>query len=146
MRSLIVDDSMTNAKMLKSFLSPFGECDIVTNGKEAIEVYNNSLESDNLYHLICLDIMMPEMNGQIALVKLRQIEDEKKILNHDRVKIIMVSGAPLRENLINAFKGRCDAYLPKPFSKNGLFRHLYSLELVDPDTLIKNLLNIKITK
>ncbi len=146
MRSLIVDDSMTNAKMLKSFLSPFGECDIATDGKEAIEVYTNSIESDTLYRLICLDIMMPEMNGHAVLSKLRQIEDENNIPSRNKAKIIMVSGAPLKENLINAFKSRCDAYLPKPFSKNGLFRHLYTLELIDPDTLIKNLLNIKTAK
>ena len=146
MRSLIVDDSMTNAKMLKSFLSPFGESDIVTDGKEAVEVYTDAIESDTLYSLVCLDIMMPEMNGHDVLVKLRQLEDENKMASRDRAKIIMISGAPLKENLISAFKSRCDAYLPKPFSKNGLFRHLYTLELVDPDTLIKNLLNIKTAK
>ena len=58
------------------------------NGKEAVEAVRNALETVEPYNLICLDIMMPEMDGQQALREIRDMEEARGIIakrskNHD---------------------------------------------------------------
>ena len=44
MRVLIVEDDFTSRKLLQKFLSPYGDCDIAVDGKEALEAYKMSWE------------------------------------------------------------------------------------------------------
>ncbi|MBT8338925.1 MAG: response regulator, partial [Desulfatitalea sp.] len=67
MRTLIVEDDPISSKILFNVLSRYGSCDVAANGNVAVKVFQRSLEETNPYHLICMDIMMPELNGQDAL-------------------------------------------------------------------------------
>ena len=59
---LIVEDEFISRTLLKEMLHPFGDCDVVTNGVEAIERPGKSYSSPvQDYDLVCLDIMMPEV-------------------------------------------------------------------------------------
>ena len=89
MRVLVVEDDFTSRKILQKILGPYGEVDIAVNGLEAIQAFNQSLDGNNLYDLICMDIMMPEMDGQTALKKIRAIEKERGIQPAQEVKVIM---------------------------------------------------------
>ena len=48
---------------MASFLSKYGECDITVDGMEAVDAFMMALEDKEPYDLICLDIMMPVMDG-----------------------------------------------------------------------------------
>ncbi|HBN09144.1 MAG TPA: response regulator, partial [Cyanobacteria bacterium UBA8530] len=61
MRILIVEDDFTSRRLLQKILAPYGECEIAINGKEAVSAVELAWGEDAPYHLICLDIMMPEM-------------------------------------------------------------------------------------
>jgi PleD family two-component response regulator len=67
MRTLIVEDNHTNRLLLQSVLSIYGECHIAVNGREAVAAFRVAQERGKMYDLICMDIMMPEMDGQTAL-------------------------------------------------------------------------------
>lgn len=73
MRILIAEDDFASRKMLLKFLSTFGECDVTVDGMEAIDAYLMALEEDNPYDLVCLDVMMPIMDGYQALKNIREI-------------------------------------------------------------------------
>ncbi|MCA1987263.1 MAG: response regulator, partial [Desulfovibrio sp.] len=66
MRVLIVEDDFTSRKLMQTILSPYGDCDVAVNGREAVEAFQNALNSAKPYDLVCMDIMMPEMDGQEA--------------------------------------------------------------------------------
>ena len=38
MRSLVVEDNLTNRQLLLKLLSPFGETEVAVDGKEAVEI------------------------------------------------------------------------------------------------------------
>ena len=67
MRTLIVEDDFTSRLLLQTYLSRFGECHVAINGVEAVEAFRMSKKNGAGYDLICMDIMMPEMDGQTAL-------------------------------------------------------------------------------
>jgi two-component system chemotaxis response regulator CheY len=131
MKILIVDDEFTSRKRLITFLSEYGNCEIAVNGKEAIEAFNNAQNEGESYDLICLDIKMPEMNGQDVLKEIRKIEQENNQTGLDGVKIIMTTALDDIDNIKNAFREQCEAYLIKPVSKEKLIATLEELGLLN---------------
>lgn len=114
MRILIAEDDLAGRKFLFKFLSQYGECDITIDGKEALEAYLMALKTKNSYDLICLDIMMPKVDGVRVLKAIRDIENQSGISNSDRVKIIMTTALAETSYVYNSFETGCEAYASKP--------------------------------
>lgn len=130
MKTLIIDDDFTSRKLLSKILSKYGETDVAVDGKEAVKAFKISLDENNPYDLLCLDIMMPEMNGQETLKEIRRLENEKGIYGLDGVKIIMVTALSDSQNICTAFREQCEAYIIKPIEKDKLLKKLYDFKLV----------------
>ncbi len=129
MKTLIVDDDFTNRLLLQTFLGRYGECHIAVNGREALEAVQAARVSGHKYDLICLDIMMPEMDGQAALRAIREDEAHSGIFSKG-VKVIMTTALGEVKDVITAFRGLCDAYLVKPINTARLLEELKGLDLV----------------
>ncbi len=124
MRILIVEDDFTSRKLLQNILSPYGECDIAVNGKESVEAFEAALDEGKAYDLVCMDIMMPEMDGQEALKRIRAIEKKRGLRGPDEAKIVMTTALDDPKNVVEAYyKGGATSYIPKPIDKH-LFIHL----------------------
>ncbi len=131
MKILIAEDDFASRKVIHSLLKPYGDCDIVVNGKEAIDAFQQTMDDGQKYDLVCLDIMMPEMDGKEALKKIREIETEKKIYGSDHVKAIMTTALKDSKNVMESFKSQCDAYIVKPIRKDKLLAQLKAMGLVN---------------
>lgn len=130
MRTLIVEDDFTSRILLQSFLSQYGDCHIAVNGKEAITAFRASQQSGETYDLICMDIMMPEMDGQTAIREIRAIEESGGTLSSNGVKIIMTTALDDVKNVMQSFRHLCDAYVFKPIDTGKLRGYLQELHLV----------------
>ncbi len=130
MRILIVDDNFMNRNYLLKLIQPLGECNVAVNGVEAVDGFCNSLETGELYDLICMDIMMPEMDGHQALAKIREIENENGIDEKDQVAVIMTSANSDHDSILKSFRNKCEAYLMKPIMRDQLFAELEKLGLM----------------
>lgn len=131
MRILIVEDDFTNRVVLQKYLSAYGECDIAVNGEEAVQAHQLALDEANPYQLICLDIMMPTLDGNEAL---KIIRDKEKLLNvspEKEVKIIMVTALDSPHDVFDSYySGGCTSYLIKPIQKSTLIAQLKDLKLI----------------
>jgi two-component system, chemotaxis family, chemotaxis protein CheY len=130
MRTLIVEDDFTSRILLQSYLSQFGECHIAINGLEALEAFRAAQKSGQRYDLICMDIMMPEMDGQTAVREIRAIEEAGGTLSSNGAKIIMTTAVDDVKNVMKSFNSLCDAYLFKPIDTQKLLGHIRELHLV----------------
>lgn len=130
MRILIAEDDFASRKFMLRFLSKYGECDVTVDGEEAIEAFSMALESGEGYDLICLDIMMPQMDGYQALKKIRDIEQEKGIPEEKAVKIIMTTALNEGKNVTKAFGLGCTAYAGKPIDQDKFENELRKLDLI----------------
>ena len=128
---LIAEDDFTCRKLLQMFLSEYGDCFIAINGHEAVKAVKSALDEGQPYDLICLDIMMPEMDGHEALEAIRQIENEHGIAGLDGVKVIMTTALGDSKNVIGAFRTGCEAYIIKPVAKEKLLEEMEKLGLVN---------------
>jgi two-component system chemotaxis response regulator CheY len=129
MKILIVDDDELCRVMLSDMLDDLGECDQAKNGSEAIDAFARALSECAPYDLICLDIIMPEIDGLQVLKKIRAIEVENKVVFPDSVRVIMVSSMSDLEHIMASFDSRCEAYMIKPFERKQLINHLSLLGL-----------------
>jgi two-component system chemotaxis response regulator CheY len=130
MRILIVEDEFTSRAILLKFLSSYGVCEVAVNGKEALSAVENAITENEPYDLICLDIMMPELDGREVLKTIRDSENKRNIWGQDAVKVIMTSGKSDPKSIIGSFKDGCEAYLYKPIDKQKLINHLSELGLI----------------
>ncbi|NDV27595.1 response regulator [Desulfovibrio sp. JC010] len=128
MRVLIVDDDFYCRNMLHEIMKPYAQCDIAVNGEEAVFAFKKGLESGNAYDLICLDLMMPEMDGQQALREMRSIEKDFKVEEDGAVKVIVTTMLDDRKETHDAFfLGGATSYLVKPIEEDKLVKELKNL-------------------
>jgi two-component system, chemotaxis family, chemotaxis protein CheY len=130
LRILIVEDEFGSRKLMQKFLSPYGVCDLAVDGEEAVEAFTLAMKEEEPYDLICLDIMMPKKDGQTVLKEIREIEERHNITGLDGVKIIMTTALNDSKNILEAFKSQCEAYIPKPISKQKLLEEMRALGLL----------------
>ncbi len=114
MKILIAEDDLASRKFLSKFLSHYGECDLVVDGLEAIDAYMMAIREKNLYDLVCLDIMMPKIDGVKVLKTIRDLEIQYGVLPEKRARIIMTTALAQAEFVNKAFEYDCDAYASKP--------------------------------
>lgn len=131
MKVLIVEDDFASRVLMQGLLQPLGVCHTAANGKEALFAFETAVHSGEPYDLICLDIMMPEMDGQIALKELRHIEDKAGILASDGVKVVMMTALDDKDNVMQAFREQCDAYIVKPIQREKVMETLRSLGMIE---------------
>lgn len=127
---LIVDDDFFSRQLLKSMLLPYGNLDIAVNGEETLTAVKVAIEKGEPYDLICLDILMPVMDGQETLKQIRKFEKEKGIHGLDGVKIVMITGVNDNRNVLDAFNTGCEGYIKKPLDEDKLFELLKTLGLI----------------
>lgn len=125
MKILIAEDDFISRKLLNLLLSPLGEVDIAANGNEAFIAVKMAFENNQPYDLICLDILMPEIDGIVALKKIRQIEAQKGINPEKRSKIIMTSSVSDKKYVMAAVQANCDGFLVKPIDKDRLYNEIH---------------------
>lgn len=130
MRILIAEDDFASRKFMLKFLSKYGECDITVDGEEAVEAFCMSLDENEPYDLICLDIMMPELDGYQALKSIRDIEKQRGISEENSTKVIMTTALTEGKNVTKAFELGCVAYAGKPIDQDKFTKILKKLELI----------------
>ncbi|MBS7525085.1 response regulator [Fusibacter paucivorans] len=122
---LIAEDDAVSRKFLNQFMSQFGSCDLVIDGYEAVDAFLLGIQEGDPYDLICLDIMMPKLDGIQVLQTIRKLESET--LEGGRSRIIMTTALGETEMVRTAFDNGCDAYASKPIDTEKFVEVLGSL-------------------
>ena len=91
MRVLVAEDDMASGKFLSKLLTKYGEVVLTKDGIEAVDAFVKDTSAGNKFDLVCLDIMMPKIDGYKALASIRDAERKLGISRLSRCKIIMIS-------------------------------------------------------
>ncbi len=124
---LIVDDNKLNIKVATRSLKEFDfELDQCYDGQECLDKINQG----NTYDLILMDIMMPNMNGEETIIKLK----ENPTFKTPVIALTADALAGAKEKYIS--EGFID-YISKPFSKDQIKEKLDMIFLNDINNLPK---------
>ena len=103
MKILIIEDEYNLADVVASRLKKEKyDVDISTNGEDGLD---NSLT--NIYDLIILDVMLPNINGFDILKEIKK--------NNINSKVIMLTAKGQLEDKLNGFDEGANDYITKPF-------------------------------
>lgn len=131
MKILIAEDDFVARKILKEILMPYGDCDIVVDGEEAIQAFRLAWQDEQPYDLICMDIMMPNIDGQESIKQIRDIEAGIGVKPSREVKIIMISVLDDPKTVVTAFyRGGATSYITKPITRKKIIEELKSFGLI----------------
>lgn len=132
MKTLIVEDDFTSRLLLQELLRSYGPSHVAVDGKEAVAAVRAALDSGEPYELICLDIMLPGMDGQQALREIRALEEARGLDAGDGATVFMTTALSDKDNVMQAFREQADGYLVKPIAKDKLLAALERAGLVAP--------------
>jgi PAS domain S-box-containing protein len=119
---LVVEDIALNQLLMRTLLEDFGfECDIVPNGKIAIE----KLQAE-FYDIILMDLQMPEMNGFEATEFIRN-------KMNSRIPIIALTADVTTSDMARCKAVGMDDYISKPVDERILYSKIAAL-LKKPDS------------
>jgi DNA-binding response OmpR family regulator len=126
---LIIEDEPTINRILsKYFLDAGYHVKSAFDGFEGLQIF----EKDS-YDLICLDIMMPNINGW---------EVAKIIREHSNVPIIMMSALSEEEDILQGYSLKVDDYITKPYNPKILLAKARNLLERAKTPLVDNTRNI----
>jgi len=131
-RYLIVEDDEMTRLMLQDVLSEFAPCDIADNGMEGLILFENALIGGNPYSLLCVDLIMPAMNGLAFIRRVKEIERTHLSEGERCSKIFVITSSDSAWDKADLMLDNlCDDYIVKPFDRSSLIANLYKNDLVN---------------
>ncbi|HXE96905.1 MAG TPA: response regulator [Dongiaceae bacterium] len=122
-KTLIVDDSKAVLRFMENNLRDIGVLDITKagDGLQATKLFREALQGGTPFSLVFLDVVMPEMDGQEALKRMRAMEKDAGISGGDKATIVMATSLNSPNDMMDALVGGdCSDYLVKPFDIGDL--------------------------
>ena len=112
-RILIADDALFMRATLKKILTEHGYsvCGEASTGEEAVQMFK-TLKPD----LVTMDITMPEMDGLVALRKIKELDPT--------AKVIMCTAMGQKSIIIEAIESGAKDYIIKPFQPERITQAL----------------------
>ena len=80
------------------------------NGQAAVDKYLGSIDSNEQFDVILMDVQMPVLDGSEATAKIREIEEKMNC----HTPIIATTANAYAEDVANCKKAGMDAHLAKP--------------------------------
>jgi osomolarity two-component system sensor histidine kinase NIK1 len=121
---LLVEDNVLNQRIVTFSLKKYNHhVTIANNGLEALDRFK-----ERQFDVILMDLMMPEMDGLEATVKIRELENENNISN--RTPIIALTANTMDNDRDKCISYGMDEFMAKPFDIEKLKQIFQDLEIV----------------
>ena len=113
MKILVIEDDKHLNKAICEMLNNIAETSSIYDGEQAMYA-----AEQNIYDLIILDVMLPNVDGFTILKKIRQTSN---------VPVIMLTAKDSIQDKVNGLKLGADDYMTKPFYRNELIARVNAL-------------------
>ena len=114
-RILIVDDVSLNREICMAILEPMQlEMDCAENGAQALRLFN---DNQGHYHLILMDLQMPEMDGLEASRSIRAIGTQEALT----IPIIAITANTFRDDVEKCLAAGMNDHIPKPLDAGVVY-------------------------
>ena len=130
MRILIAEDDRISRTFMKDFMKEYGQCDVAVDGMEALDLFMDAVKKEDPYRLICLDIMMPKVDGLKVLRVIRAMEKQHDVPQEKRARILMTTALADLDYVDQAFKLGADGYAAKPIDTDKITEVIRNMGLI----------------
>ncbi len=113
LRILLAEDGLDNQKLISHVLKKAGaSVTLAENGQIAVDEYTKTSSEDAPFHLILMDMQMPEMDGYTATTLLRK--------QGHTIPIIALTAHAMSGDRQRCLDAGCDDYSTKPINRKEL--------------------------
>jgi two-component system CheB/CheR fusion protein len=120
LRVLLAEDTVSNQRLIGRILGQEGvSLDVVNDGMEAVDAVERSEARGLSYHVILMDMLMPNLGGLDAAARLRALGC--------RTPIVALTANVMEGDRERYLRSGCDAYLGKPIDRLELLATLSRL-------------------
>ena len=130
MRILIAEDDRISRTFMKEFMKEYGKCDVAVDGMEALDLFMDAVKKEDPYRLICLDIMMPKVDGLKVLRVIRAMEKQHDVPQDKRARILMTTALADLDYVDQAFNLGADGYAAKPINTDKITEVIRNMGLI----------------
>lgn len=117
LKILLAEDNLINQKVAITVLQKLGHhVDIAENGLQAVQKFEQ-----NKYHIILMDMQMPEMDGLEATRIIREYEKEKEL---KAIPIISMTANAMKADMDRSMDAGMNDFISKPFKQDQLLETL----------------------
>jgi two-component system sensor histidine kinase/response regulator len=119
---LLAEDNPVNQKLARMMLKKAGyQVEIANNGKEALQKFSSDPET---FHLIFMDVQMPEMDGMEATRAIRKAENSRRngADPRTRIPIIAMTANAMAGDREKCLEAGMDDYVSKPIKRELVFQ------------------------
>lgn len=127
MRILVVEDNKKLLNSISNEVSEHFQCERCEDGEEALYLINQ-----DIYDLVVLDLMLPNLGGLEILKKMRE--------NHIETPVIILTAKESLDDKMGAFSIGANDYLTKPFYMEELIARMYAILRTNGKLNEKNIL------
>jgi two-component system chemotaxis response regulator CheY len=90
-RILIVEDEFLSWQLLQSYVAEYGGAEVAVDGEEAIRKVEAAYEAGRPFYLVFMDIVLPRLDGQAAILAIREYESSRAVPRGERCKIVLTT-------------------------------------------------------
>ena len=110
MKVLVAEDDLASGKFMQKLLSKYGEVVLARDGIAAVDEFVNAVSTNERFDLICMDIMMPKLDGIAATKAIRDMERPDAV----EIPIIAMTANAFEEDARKCVEAGMNAHLSKP--------------------------------
>ena len=96
--------------------------EVIRDGKEAVNFFNNLSNKDDVPDLVLLDINLPKMNGHEVLMYIKNNEKYKHI------PVIILTTSSSEKDILQSYKSHVNCYITKPIDVNDFMQAVTKIE------------------
>lgn len=113
---VLVADDMRDVRFIAEHFLTKAQCEveIAENGRQAVNMVREAINTGKPYDLVMMDVQMPELDGEQAVKQLRDLGIE--------VPIIALTADAMKGTRRRLIAGGFDEYLTKPLDRNSLLQ------------------------
>jgi len=116
MKIIIAEDNRASRMLLEHILKLEGhEVFTAENGREALKLFKIHMPD-----LVCLDWMMPKMDGIETCKEIRELEKDSETKSY----ILMITAKSGKEDMLNALEAGVDDFITKPYESKEIISRL----------------------
>lgn len=127
MRILIVDDDQSALDLCAHMLKGYGQCDTALDALSGLELYHAARAQGRPYHLVVMDVVMPEVDGLTAAEEL--LASQADLHEQDQARLLVVTAHMDPATRERALRLGAHAFLNKPLTRQALDATLACLGL-----------------
>jgi len=120
LRCLVIEDDGPTSALLAHIVGRHGSCMLAGTARTGYAQFLKAWERSEPYHILFLDLSLPDLSGLAILSALRRFESDRRLPHNKRCMVLITTASMDLEDIKASLVLEADGYLVKPVSPDAI--------------------------